>query len=332
MKNMKLKMLGMMLISTIVLTIIPSFTRAAEGNLNAVVLKTATEELVYIQGLESNDFKYAFSNQDDETAPEYKTCDTDSNGENVAKLEKDSNGTTYKYMYIAQKDTNSVIELETLKSITEKEINQVNSLTKRIGVDYEGSSSTVSTKEDGTSVTLTQGQIKITDEGSYEYQLIEIVDKNNTVTTLNETAVELYEQLTNIANANTMYEKLVADITIRDNYQKLMDEATWQPADNKTITQPENSQEGEKFIVLIQKVGAKNVEDQDIQFMTCGRKDVADVDYTNTVVTETVEKKNALPVTGENLILYIAFVIIIIAIIAIAIRMKYLKGKNNGKH
>ena len=43
--------------------------------------------------------------------------------------------------------------------------------------------------------------------------------------------------------------------------------------------------------------------------------------------TKKVEKKTALPVTGENLALYVVFGIIILAIIILVIRMK--KAKNN---
>ena len=39
-----------------------------------------------------------------------------------------------------------------------------------------------------------------------------------------------------------------------------------------------------------------------------------------------------LPITGENVILYIALGLILIAIIAVSVRMKQLKGKNNEKH
>ena len=96
--------------------------------------------------------------------------------------------------------------------------------------------------------------------------------------------------------------------------------------------QPENSQKGEKFIVLIQKLQAGNVVESDIQFMTCDRADDADVEYTNTTITKTIEKKTALPITGENLALYIILAVIIVAIVIVAIRMRYLKGKENGKH
>ena len=256
---------------------------------------------------------------------------TDSNGEKVASLES---GKTYKYMFITEEEKTSVIELDSLKSITEEEISNVEQLTKIISVKTDESKSESSTAEDGTTITKTRGKIVITEEGDYkyQYQLIEILDTNGSTETLNQTAVELYDELVVVENAETMYDKLVAEITIRDDYAELLENATWTDVKDMEILQPENSQKGEKFIVLIQKLQAGNVVESDIQFMTCDRADDADVEYTNTTITKTIEKKTALPITGENLALYIILAVIIVAIVIVAIRMRYLKGKENGKH
>ena len=174
----------------------------------------------------------------------------------------------------------------------------------------------------------------ITEEGKYDYQyqIIEILDTNNTTKKLDETALELYEQLSILENATTMYEKLIAEIKIRDNYSKLLSSVTWIDVEKMSILQPEESQKGEKYIVLIQKMeNGKNIE-SDIQFMTCNRTDEADVEYKNETIVKTVEKITKLPVTGENLVLYIVLAVILVAIIIIALRMKSLKDKENGKH
>lgn len=331
MKNSILKMVCIMLVIILSLAIIPSFVRAAEGETEAVILqKTSGEKIVYIKGLENTEFKYAFSDMKEDSSLIYTTCLTDSNGEKVATIES---GKIYKYMFIEEQGSTRTIELDNIKSITEQEIAQVESLTTRISVKTDESVSESST-QDGTTVTTTRGKIVINEEGKYDYQyqLIEILDTNNSTETLNQTAVELYEQLSILENATTMYEKLIAEITIRDNYSELLTNAEWTDVKEMSILQPEESQKGEKYIVLIQKMENGNSVESDIQFMTCNREDEADVEYKNETIVTTVEKRTELPVTGENLVLYIILAVIIVAIIIIAVRMKYLKGKEDGKH
>lgn len=334
MKNSILKMVSIIAIIMFVINIMPSFVKATGSDVGAIILEKANgDRVIYIEGLDSKDFKYAFSSNEDAPETDYTTCNTDSNGENVAYLENDE---TYDYMFLkyGEETDIDIIELNSLKTITEGEIAEVEKLTTKISVDTNQAITYSSTKEDGTTVTTTVGRIVITDDENcnYKYQLIEILDNNNTVSEVNATAVELYEQLAVLENASKMYEKLKAEITIRDNYKTLLDNAKWADVKEMAIDQPEEAQIGEKYIVLIQKLNNGNVVENDIQFMTCDRKDDADVEYTNTIETKTVEKKKTLPITGENLALYIILGIVILAIIIVAVRMKYLEGKKNGKH
>ena len=333
MKKSTKKVIGIIFAIIFVITMMPSLTRAVDSETEAVILEKANgDKIIYIKGLNATDFKYAFSDDEtDSSVVEYTTCQTDSNGENVAYL---AQGETYKYMFIEDEEGITTIELDSLDSITEEEIEEIEALTTIIEVDTTQTTTYSTTAEDGTAVTTTLGKIVITEEGdyTYQYQLIEILDTNDTVTDVNEVAVELYEKKIELESASTMYEKLSIEITIRDDYQELLDNATWTSVEDMTIEQPEESQVGEKYIVLIQKLDGESVVESDIQFMTCDREDDADVEYTNTTETTTVEKKTALPVTGEAIALYIVLGVIILAIIIIAIRMKYLKGKSNGKH
>ena len=78
----------------------------------------------------------------------------------------------------------------------------------------------------------------------------------------------------------------------------------------------------EKYVVLIQEVKDGKTVRTDVQFMTCAREDDSGVEETNTTQTKTIEKKTKLPVTGENLVLYIIFGVVILAIIILAVRIK----------
>lgn len=323
MKNSILKLTSMILIILLALSIMPTAVRAADNTEGVILEKTDGEKVIYIKDMDATEFKYAFSNDDNESSVTYVTALKDSNNEYVALLEKDE---TYNYMFIKDGENISKIELNTTEKITEEEIKEVEKLTTIINVSTDESESKVS-NNDGTTVTTTTGKIVIKDKGDYQYQLLEVVDKNGSTKTLNETAVELYNQLSELNKASKMYDKLIAEVKIRDDFEKLLKDAEWEDAENSEIIQPKDSQEGEKFVVLIREVDGDDTVREDVQFMTCGRKDDEGVEVTEKETTKKVEKKTALPVTGENLALYVVFGIIILAIIILVIRMK--KAKNN---
>ena len=312
MKNSILKLTSIILIILLALSIMPTAVRAADNTEGVILEKTDGEKVIYIKNMDATEYKYAFSNDDNESSVTYVTALKDSNNEYVALLEKDE---TYNYMFIKDGENISKIELNTTEKITEEEIKEVEELTTIINVSTDESESKVS-NNDGTTVTTTTGKIVIKDKGDYQYQLLEVVDKNGSTKSLNETAVELYNQISELNNASKMYDKLLAEVKIRDDFEKLLKDEKWEDAENNEILQPKDSQEGEKFVVLIREVDGDDTVREDVQFMTCGRKD-----------DEGVEVKTALPVTGENLVLYVVFGIIILAIIILVIRMK--KAKNN---
>ena len=326
MKNSTLKLTSVILIILFALSIMPTIVRAAD-EAEGIMLQKENESIVYVKGLEATEYKYAFSQNEDSSAPTYATAAKDSNGEYVAVMD---NNETYNYMFIDQEGTVTTLDLTKFKSITEEEIKDVEKLTKIIGITSDETTSNVS-KEDDTTITTTRGKIVIKDEGTYQYEMLEILDKNGSTKNINQTAKELYDQLSELQKATKMYDKLLAEITIRDDFAKLVEDASWKDAKNKEILQPEDSQEGEKFVVLIQEVRDGNVVRRDVQFMTCDRADAEGVEVTEKEETKTVEKKVKLPVTGENLALYITLAVVVLAIIIVAIRMKVASKEPKGK-
>jgi len=315
MRNSVLKLTSITLLTVLLIAIIPMSVIAA--NTDSVILEKADgEKIIYLNGMDQTEFKYAFSNNEsDASSAAYKTASKDSNGDYVATLEA---GKTYEYMFIQNGDKTETVKLSSAKNITEKEIEDVELLTKIIKVSTDESDSKI-TKKDGTTITTTTGKIVVTEEGNYQYQLIEILDTNNSTEKINETALKLYNQLEKLNDSSTkMYDKLLAEATVRDNFNKLIKDANWKDAKNKTISEPKNSQNGEKFVVLIREVKDGESAREDVQFMTCARADKSGVDKTE----GKKKQRNKLPITGENLALYIIFGIIILAIILLIVRMK----------
>ena len=317
MKNLVLKLTSIIIIAVLALTVMPMAVRAA-NDAEGVILEKADEKIVYLKDMKNTEYKYAFSdNEADASSATYITATKDSNGEYVASFEKEK---TYKYMFVQQEGSSKTLELDTFKSITDDEIKKVEKLTKNIKVSTSESDSSVS-KDGDTTITKVTGKIVVSDDGKYQYQLLEVIDKNSSSKEINQTALDLYNQLTSLEKADNMHDKLLAETAIRDDYKKLIDDAKWTDAKKKEIPQPEDSQKGEVYVALIREVKDGETVKTDIQIMTCGRADDEGVEETE----KQVEKKTKLPVTGENLALYIIFGIIILAIIILIIRMRKTK-------
>ena len=109
-------------------------------------------------------------------------------------MEKDA---TAKYMFVQVEENTNTIELAKQKSISEDEIKEVEKLTKIIGVDTTKNDSS-KTQNGDTTVKTVNGKIIVTDEGTYQYQIFEVVDNNSSTKTPNETAVDLYSQLSKL--------------------------------------------------------------------------------------------------------------------------------------
>ena len=317
MKKSIFKLTCIMLIAILALTVMPMTVRAANNTEGIILEKADGSKIIYVKDMKATEFKYAFSDTDDSSGATFITSSKDTNGEYVAFMEKE---TSAKYMFVQVEESTNTIELSKQKNITESEIKEVEKLTKIIGVETTETDSAVS-KDGDTTITTTNGKIVVTDEGTYQYQIIEVVDNNTSTKTLDKTAVDLYNQLSKLENAEGMYNKLLAEITIRDDYKKLIDNAKWQDAKNNTIPQPSDSQKDEVFVVLIQEVKDGKTVRTDVQFMTTARKDDKGVEKTSKEVT----KKTKLPVTGENLALYVVFGVIILAIIILIVKMRKAK-------
>jgi len=317
MKNSILKLTCIVLITIFTVALMPVAVRAASNTDGIILEKADGSKIIYVKDMKTTEFKYAFSNSDDSTGATFLTAAKDTNDEYVAFMEKDA---TAKYMFVQVEGNTNTIELAKQKSISEDEIKEVEKLTKIIGVKTTEKDSAVS-KNGDTTVTTVNGKIIVTDEGTYQYQIFEVVDNNSSTKTPNETAVDLYSQLSKLENANGMYNKLLAEIAIRDDYKKLIDNAEWEDAKKNEIPQPGNSQNDEVFVVIIREVKDGKEVRKDVQFMTTARQDDADVEKT----PKEVKKQTRLPVTGENLALYIVFGVIILAIIILIVKMRKAK-------
>lgn len=298
---------------------------------NVQIVSTESGYIVYIEGMEDKEFKYATSDGTDalstnDISLNYINSVKDENGEgenSVAILDG-----TEKYLYVKEGSNTSVIPLDFSNSIDKQMIETVEGLTNTIPtevIEIEERNE----KIDQVSYIETTGGLKITDDtdASYEYVLKKLPDEKYSK------LKEAIDSLNSSYEEEDMYGKIKFAKETYDIYQELISSASWQSIDNMQVLQPDDSQTGDEYVVLLKKVssskGTRAVSDNttyDAKILVSKR----DVEKPKSKTkSENKKRTNLLPRTGESLVLYSALAIIIIASVIVFIRMRNLKNKDN---
>lgn len=295
-----------------------------------IIKKSGNEYLIYISEHMGSQFEFAFSNDQgaDKETLGYKSSILDSTSEknNVAYIDNSLyttyfSGKTYFWArdlsgkYFAEK-----VEVDLSKAIEESNVNLINNLTKIIKVDTKN---TITTSEvvNEVKVTKTVGKVDVLEEGTTYYQLVKLPASED----YNE-FMKTAEKIANDKIENNMYAKLEVANKFSNYYNRLVpdiDDANWIKVNNNTILQPEESHNGEQYILWLKT--ENNRENKiDVQFLTCFE------DYKPEVISEKITTK--LPVTYDNPILFIILAVLVVAFVVVLIlRNKSEKAKTE-KH
>ena len=314
----------------ILLIIIPIKTFAT--NNSVAIVKVDGDYIIYLDGLENKEFKFAFSNTNltDKTLS-YIANWEDTNGVNIACLEKDAKVDFSKDIYIAIKEgegdkaTYSSIKLNLSNAITKEEMANVEKLTKKISIKIS-KSKPISREENGVKKTETVDQIEITDDKDckYKYELIKL-DGNE------KESIKQFMGLVNTLNDSyktmSMYNKVLVATGIRDSYKELFNNGKLVNVENMAIMEPKEAVKGDRYLVLIQKEKKGKIIDNDIQFLNCTREENQEKIKETKVTKET----SVLPVTYDSIVLIVVLAVIVVLIVAVVLRMRKLNAKENNK-
>ena len=314
----------------ILLIIIPIKTFAT--NNSVAIVKVDGDYIIYLDGLENKEFKFAFSNTNltDKTLS-YIANWEDTNGVNIACLEKDAKVDFSKDVYIAIKEgegdkaTYSSIKLNLSNAITKEEMANVEKLTKKISIKIS-KSKPISREENGVKKTETVDQIEITDDKDckYKYELIKL-DGNE------KEPIKQFMGLVNTLNDSyktmSMYNKVLVATGIRDSYKELFNNGKLVNVENMAIMEPKEAVKGDRYLVLIQKEKKGKIIDNDIQFLNCTREENQEKIKETKVTKET----SVLPVTYDSIVLIVILAVIVVLIVAVVLRMRKLNAKENNK-
>jgi len=336
----KLKIRFGILLIILSLLIIPTNVFAIT-NENIQIVKTDTNYIVYIKGIEKNEFKFATS--EIELDPEsielnyinsVEDDDKDENGKgnSVAVIDKET-AENVKFLYIKQEEQNvKVIEISFKDSdvIEQSKIAEIEKITKRIKTELLTNIEERNEEIDGVKYTETVGGLKIDDNKDADYEYVSVKLPAENYSELQELVNELNSQ---DYEGKNMYSKIEFAKEFIRIYESLIKEANnsnaWNKVENMQIKQPIDAQKGDKYVVLLKKVAKDETITYDAKFMTSYREDSEETIPGRTEI-KTVKETAKLPVTGESLILFGILATIIITLIIVFIRMK--KLQSNGKH
>lgn len=295
-----------------------------------IVKKSGNEYLIYISGHMNLQFEFAFSNDQgvNKETLGYKSSILDSTSEenNVAYIDNSLysayfSGKTYLWARdLSGKYFAEGVEIDLSKAIEESNVNLINNLTKIIKVDTKN---TITTSEvvNEVKVTKTVGKVDVLEEGTTYYQLVKLPASEE-----HNEFMKTAEKIANDKIENNMYAKLEVANKFSNYYNKLVpnvDDAKWIKVNNNTILQPEESHDGEQYILWLKT--EKNGENKiDVQFLTCFE------DYKPEVISEKITTK--LPVTYDNPILFIILAVLVVALVVVLILRNKTEKIKTEKH
>ena len=150
--------------------------------------------------------------------------------------------------------------------------------------------------------------------------MYEILDGND--------AFKLLKSLNNVNSMDndiSMYQKICMYEELFENYNTVINNANLDTVSNFEIKQPEDSKTGDKYLVVLSKQLNGELKDIDVQVLECNAKE------NKVVTTESVPVKTTsmLPVTGEQIGIYIFLGIILLLIIFVVLRIYFLVKKKD---
>lgn len=331
----------LMLILLIAVMVIPTLISAST---ESKILKKSDKYLIYNENVMNEEFTFAFGEKENQEDLIYfpSAKDTSEEGaKNVAyiddeiKSKMDAKTKAYleknseAFLFMKNKNGEDIIKAEKIELKNAIDNEKIENTTKRIKVDTTQTDITTQTIE-GVKTEVTKGKVVITDnaKAKYSYILVKLPTEGENEYT------KLMDLATNISNKEEI-EKLdiIKKLELMESFSKLYDEKApkaedkaWLEVENLEIKQPQDSKNGEKYIVFIKSESGKDVT-IDAQFLTCTQKE----EKSSETQTIKVKETSKLPVTFDStttLIIVLA-VIIVLIIIVLIVRKKASKKDEN---
>lgn len=292
-----------------------------------ILEKSNGDYLIYIKDNLNNDFEFAFSNvaNVDKNSLSYMNSETDGIGENANKIayvnsitKELFNQPTYMWARIGTNYILEGVQVDLSKAMHEYNLQYVASLTKEIEVDTT-KTNTVKKMIEEKEITKTVGKVILTninENANYSYILVKLPNTQEYNKLMNLVAI-----VSKFNSTTNMYKRINVYKEFLNTFNNLIPSYTdnWIDIQENEILQPEDAEDGEEYVLWIKESQNDQTIKLDIQFLTSHKK------YSEEKIMETITTK--LPITYDNNILLIALVILVLVSVAVYIRIKSLKNK-----
>ena len=323
----KLKVVLTIAILALAVLIIPGICYAEEGtNDGVVIVKTSTDRyLIYIKDYLDVDFKFALSTDGTETPSIFTNFAVDTvDAQNHIAFSETG---TEEYLWVKVGDEIKISgrKIDLTDNITMAELEGIENISKTIEIEI-GVSEPVETmtKDEATGdeykKTVKVGTVKIiTPISNGKYQLVKRLSNEKT---------NQFFALAELIEKNNFTDKYAVIKTAKeftDLKAELRDSLSdWKDVVDATVKQPEDAEDGEQYILWLKEdESTVNIAMEDVHFLTSVKEESIEK------ITEDVT--TLLPKTYDDNTILFAFIAVVIAIVAVAIRISFLKKKEMSK-
>ena len=323
----KLKAVLTIAILALAVLIIPGICYAEEGtNDGVVIVKTSTDRyLIYIKDYLDVDFKFALSTDGTETPSIFTNFAVDTvDAQNHIAFSETG---TEEYLWVKVGDEIKISgrKIDLTDNITMAELEGIENISKTIEIEI-GVSEPVETmmKDEATGdeykKTVKVGTVKIiTPISNGRYQLVKRLSNEKT---------NQFFALAELIEKNNFTDKYAVIKTAKE-FTDLKAElraslSDWKDVVDATVKQPEDAEDGEQYILWLKEdESTVNIAMEDVHFLTSVKEESIEK------ITEDVT--TLLPKTYDDNTILFAFIAVVIAIVAVAIRISFLKKKEMSK-
>lgn len=315
----------LLIVAIVILTLLQFPVKAKESSTK--IIKTTDEFLIYNQDLLQESFKFAFTDEKDieENKLNYINSIEDSEKNNIAYVNEEIYDSYFlnkdEVFMWAKRGEEVIVKAEKInldEAITQANIDYASNTTKRISTKISEE-----VKEeiiDGVKKTTTVGVLNIIPEEGYSYEYKIINPQENKEY---QEFLALSKEIAKLEENTNSYENILKLNSFYEQYNKLVP-AEWTTVEENKVKQPESSENDEEYIIWLKATNQNGEEITDAQFMTCVREE--NKEY----VPEVIEEKKVvkLPVTFDfNIVLWIIFAIVVLAIIVLLVIRKKISNK-----
>lgn len=332
MKKIQLKFVVVMMTMLAILFILQIRVFGADVELQ-IIKNDDGSYIIYVKELQSSVFEFAITQSLDtkEIDRNYLKSVVDDNGNQVAFITQDKYGELKgqkNYLFV-KKNGELIVEGKELdfdKAFLKENMKEVELTSKKIQTQLVTNIIEKDEQINGVDVKITVGGLKVTEKEDVEYYYSITKLPSDKYDTLKELAYKISTDYKDI----DMYSKIELAKQFYNLYKILVNEQEWHKINNYTIMQPSDAKKDEQYVVYIKEVDKNQNEITDVKFMTSYREDEEEK-IPGRTENKIVKQTTKLPITGDNIILFVVLLSIVAVTVVVFTRIKKLQRQKDEK-